>query len=174
MGGVAQIVRKDNATTVRRLEDNTLRSPFGILLDDQFVYISSNTGNHVKVYTKDGLNLVRTVGEGGGQFLQSPISLTHEDDILFVGCNGNNIVQLYRKGTFEALGTIHNVNQPYGACMHESFLYMCCMGISAVTVYRPSYLDPSPHAVKGGEPGAVADIAGEAAPMQDMVDYGDY
>jgi len=169
LGHRVQVVRKENATTVRRIEDNTLRSPFGVLLDEQFVYISSNTGNHVKVYTKDGLALVRTVGEGGGQFLQSPISLAQEDDILFVGCNGNNIVQLYRKGTFEALGTIHNVNQPYGACMHESFLYMCCMGISAVTVYRPSYLDPSPHAAKGGE----VEFA-EAAPMHDMVDYGDY
>jgi hypothetical protein len=89
-----QVVRKENATTVRRLEDNTLRSPFGILLDDTHMYISSNTGNHVKVYTKDTLQLVRTVGEGGGQFLQSPISLTQEDDILFVGCNGNNIVQV--------------------------------------------------------------------------------
>jgi hypothetical protein len=81
-------------------------------------------------------------------------------------------LQLYRKGTFDALGTIHNVNQPYGACMHESFLYMCCMGISAVTVYRPSYLDPSPHAHKQPEiePHAVV----ENPPMHDIGDYGDY
>jgi hypothetical protein len=47
------VVRKENATTLRRLEDNTLRSPFGILLDEQHVYISSNTGNHVKVCAKE-------------------------------------------------------------------------------------------------------------------------
>ena len=76
LGHRLQVVRKENATTVRRLDDNTLRSPFGILLDEQHVYVSSNTGNHVKVYTKEALTLVRTVGEGGGQFLQSPISLT--------------------------------------------------------------------------------------------------
>lgn len=143
-----QVVRKDDGTPIRRLEDATLRSPFGLLLDEQHIYISSNTGNHVKVYSKGTLNLVHTVGESGGQFLQSPISLTQEDDILFVGCNGNNLVQLYRKGTFEALGTIHNVNQPYGACTHKNFLYLCCMGVSAVTVLRPSFLDPSPHAPK--------------------------
>lgn len=145
-----QVVRKRDGTPVRRLEDPTLRSPFGLLLDETCVYISSNTGNHVKVYSKETLQLVQTVGEGGGQFLQSPISLTQEDDILFVGCNGNNLVQLYRKGTFEALGTIHNVNQPYGAATHDNFLYLCCMGVSAVTVLRPSFLDPSPHAPKGG------------------------
>ena len=130
-----------NTIEERCINDNTLASPFAIHLDDNFIYVSSNTGNHIKVYHKEHLTLERTVGNEIGTFLQSPISLAMDDDILFVGCNGNNIVQLYRKGTFEPLGTIHNVMQPYSATTHEKLLYVCCMGNSQVSIYKPSYLD---------------------------------
>lgn len=173
LGHRVQMVRKANGTTVRRINDDTLRSPFAVLLDDEYIYISSNTGNHVKVYTKENLQLIRTVGEGGGTFLQSPISLTMDEDILFVGCNGNNIVQLYRRGTFEALGTIHNVNQPYGAVTHEHLVYVCCMGASAVLIYRPSYMEATEKSLRPAEIDLITD---GAPPIEDegSFDGGDY
>jgi len=109
------------------------KSPFGIAVDENYLYISDHCTNRIEIYEKQRGRLVREwgeKGEGPSQF-KKPSSIAVDDMWVYVCDRDNNRIQMFDKknGNFHFMwgNTGFDVGQfrcPHGITVDEQVVYV--------------------------------------------------
>jgi len=125
--------------------DKSLKTPWGLVVDSNDVYVVQNETNCVKVFSKHDGSYLSTFGEGE---LRSPKGLAVSGDKAYVVDSGNNCVKVFTRQQmdcykFVSSGSIGSsgigegqMNNPMSLAVDGDFLYVVDQGNRRVQVFN--------------------------------------